>query len=219
MSKLTEEQRAAVEAEGKVIVSASAGSGKTFVMIEKLVNAIAGGADLDNVLAVTFTKKAAAQMKEKLRSALIAGLETADEDVRARLKVQLSKIPSANISTIHSFCAGLLRTYFYVLGIDGGFEIISSDDAVAGDLKARAMDSLFERLYETDDADFKLLLKCFVKKRSDRPLRRNIDEAYNKLRSTARYAELLKSVESLYCEEGFDGVCREFRERQNDGFS
>ncbi len=87
MSKLTEEQRAAVEAEGKVIVSASAGSGKTFVMIEKLVNAIAGGADLDNVLAVTFTKKAAAQMKEKLRSAMIAGLETADEDVRARLKV------------------------------------------------------------------------------------------------------------------------------------
>ena len=63
MSKLTEEQRAAVEAEGKVIVSASAGSGKTFVMIEKLVNAIAGGADLDNVLAVTFTKKSAAQMK------------------------------------------------------------------------------------------------------------------------------------------------------------
>ncbi|MDE6356281.1 MAG: UvrD-helicase domain-containing protein [Clostridia bacterium] len=218
MNKLTEEQRAAVEATGKVIVSASAGSGKTFVMIEKLVRAIEGGADLDNVLAVTFTKKAAAQMKDKLRSALIARLDGADEAVRARLKVQLSKIPSANISTIHSFCAGLLRTYFYVLGIDGGFEIISADDATALDLKARAMDSLFERLYAEEDADFKLLLKCFVKKRSDRSLRRNINEAYNKLRSTAHYARLLEKSGELYCEEGFGAVCREFEERQKEGF-
>lgn len=218
MSELTKEQRAAVEATGKVIVSASAGSGKTFVMIEKLVKAIEGGADLDNVLAVTFTKKAAGQMKDKLRSALIARLEGADEDMRSRLKVQLSKIPSANISTIHSFCAGLLRTYFYVLGIDGGFEIISAADAVALDLKARALDALFERLYEEDDADFKLLLKCFVKKRSDRALRKNINEAYNKLRSTARYADLLKSVESLYTKEGFESVCGEFEARQKDGF-
>ena len=69
MNKLTAEQSAAVESGGKVIVSASAGSGKTFVMIEKLVMAIVGGADLDEILAVTFTKKAAAQMKDKLRSA------------------------------------------------------------------------------------------------------------------------------------------------------
>lgn len=217
MNKLTEEQRAAVEAGGKVIVSASAGSGKTFVMIEKLVRAIEKGADLDNVLAVTFTKKAAAQMKDKLRSALIERLNGADGDARARLKVQLSKIPSANISTIHSFCAGLLRTYFYVLGIDGGFEIISSDDATALDLKARAMDTLFDRLYEEDDADFKLLLKCFVKKRSDRSLRKNITEAYDKLRATARYARTLEATEGLYCEAGFDYVCREFENRQRAG--
>ena len=78
MNSLTKEQLSAVESNGKVIVSASAGSGKTFVMIEKLVKAIAGGADLDEILAVTFTKKAAAQMKEKLRSALIARMDGAD---------------------------------------------------------------------------------------------------------------------------------------------
>ncbi len=218
MNNLTEEQKAAIEAKGKVIVSASAGSGKTFVMIEKLVNAIVSGADLDNVLAVTFTKKAAAQMKDRLRSALISRLEGADEEVRLRLKVQLSKIPSANISTIHSFCAGLLRTYFYVLGIDGGFEIISADDATASELKARAMDALFDRLYEEDDADFKLLLKCFTKKRSDRSFRRSINEAYNKLRATAHYKRFWEKAESLYCEEGFDGVCGELEERQRAGF-
>ena len=106
--KLTNEQTEAIAARGKVIVSASAGSGKTFVMIQKLVDLIAAGGDLDEVLAVTFTKKAAAQMKEKLRSAMIARLENAGDE-RERLKVQLSKISSADISTIHSFCARLIR--------------------------------------------------------------------------------------------------------------
>ena len=68
--KATPQQRAAIEKQGRVIVSASAGSGKTFVMIQRLADLIERGGDLDNVLAVTFTKKAAAQMKEKLRSEL-----------------------------------------------------------------------------------------------------------------------------------------------------
>ena len=131
--KLTQEQTAAIEAKGKVIVSASAGSGKTFVMIQKLVDAVAAGCDLTDVLAVTFTKKAAAQMKEKLRSAIISRLENAGEE-KERLKLQLSEISSADISTIHSFCARLLRKYFYVLGINSDFDIISADDATAQEL-------------------------------------------------------------------------------------
>lgn len=100
--QLTDEQSVAIKSSGRTIVSASAGSGKTFVMIEKLVNAVIGGADLDDVLAVTFTKKAAAQMKEKLRAAIIKKAETAVEE-KAWLKTQLSKVSSANISTIHAF--------------------------------------------------------------------------------------------------------------------
>ncbi len=143
MNRITDEQRAAIDSKGQVIVSASAGSGKTFVMIEKLVAAIEKGADLDEVLAVTFTKKAAAQMKEKLRKALIERMNGADGALKARLKAQLNKVPSACISTIHSLCANLLRIYFYAVGIDGSFDIISSDDAVAKDLKRDALDDLF----------------------------------------------------------------------------
>lgn len=210
MNNLTKEQSAAVESRGKVIVSASAGSGKTFVMIEKLVNAILGGADLDEILAVTFTKKAAAQMKEKLRSALIARIDGADGDTKARLKVQLSKISSADISTIHSLCARLIRTYFYVLDVDAGFDIISADDVAAKDLKTRAMDALFDRLYEEDGGDFKLLLNCFVKKRSDNSLRKLVLEAYNSVRSCAHYEILLENAENLYTENGFKLVCEEY---------
>ena len=72
--RLTEEQRRAVEARGRVIVSASAGSGKTFVMITRLVDIILSGADVSEVLAVTFTNKAAAQMRDKLRAELVKRL-------------------------------------------------------------------------------------------------------------------------------------------------
>ena len=123
----TPEQQAAIEKSGKVIVSASAGSGKTFVMIQRLADFIERGGDLDCVLAVTFTKKAAAQMKEKLRSELIKRSASEDGAVRAHIKQQLGKISSANISTIHSFCGYLLRVYFYLIDIDGSFEVVSED--------------------------------------------------------------------------------------------
>ena len=209
MNKITPEQSAAIDSCGQVIVSASAGSGKTFVMIEKLVNAIVNGADLDSVLAVTFTKKAAAQMKEKLRKALIERMNGADGKLKAHLKVQLNKIPSSNISTIHSLCATLLRTYFYAVGIDASFDIIASDDSVANDLRRNALDDLFERYYAEDNADFKLLLGCYLKKRNDSYLRKYINEAYDKVRAVAHYKDLLEATPKTYTKEGFQEVVKE----------
>ena len=207
--EITVQQREAIESSGKVIVSASAGSGKTFVMIQKLVAAIESGVDIDGVLAVTFTKKAAAQMKEKLRTALIGAMAGSDKQKRAALKIQLSKIPSADISTIHSFCARLLRTYFYAVGVDGTFDIISSDDAQAREYKERVISAMFERYYDEDDENFKTLLSCYRRKRGDNYLKLLILSSYEELRINADYIDLLDSVEKLYTEEGFDEVCRE----------
>lgn len=208
--KLTAEQIAAIDCEGKVIVSASAGSGKTFVMIQKLVNAIENGVDLDSVLAVTFTKKAASQMKDKLRSALISRMDGASESKRAAIKFQLSKISTASISTIHALCAKLIRTYFYILGVDSSFDIISEDDAVAAALKDRAIEYVFDEYYETDNADFMLLQKFLRKKRSDKNLKYLVLEAHSKLRQTARYERLLNKCEKLYTEQGFNSVVKAY---------
>ncbi len=210
--KITDEQRAAIDSKGKTIVSASAGSGKTFVMIQKLVSAIEDGVDLDRVLAVTFTKKAASQMKEKLRAAIIERMAKAKGERRAALKAQLSKIATADISTIHAFCARLLRTYFYCVGIDGTFDIISADDAAAKEYKMRALDTVFERYYAEDNEDFLRLLKCFRKKRSDGALRFMILEAYEKLRITADYLKLLKDTKKLYTKTGFARVCKQYKQ-------
>ncbi len=215
---ITVQQRDAIESAGKVIVSASAGSGKTFVMIKKLVAAIENGVDLDSVLAVTFTKKAASQMKEKLRKAIIEAIADADGDKRTALKIQLSKIQSADISTIHSFCARLLRTYFYAVGIDGTFDIISADDAQAREYKERAINATFERYYDEDDGDFKILLSCYRRKRGDNYLKGLILSAYEELRTNEKYTVLLDKVDGVYTEEGFDKVCEKLGEAADEKY-
>lgn len=207
----TPEQSAAIAAQGKIIVSASAGSGKTFVMIQKLCNFLENGGDLDSVLAVTFTKKAAAQIKEKLRKTLISRLPGAGEAERANIKTQLGKIPSADISTIHSFCARLIRTHFYALDIDRSFDIVV-DDARITELRERAMDNLFDRLYSSGDANFKIVLDCLRRNRSDSGIRGLIFDAYDAVRNIVDYRHKLEVYPDIYCEEGFEKVCRDLQE-------
>ena len=207
MATPTPQQTAAIEKKGRIIVSASAGSGKTFVMIERLVAYVTGGGDIEDVLAVTFTKKAAAQMKDKLRSALIKSVASAGENERARLKQQLSKISLANISTIHSFCAYLLRVYFYLLDIDGSFEIISEDGGAEAQMRGRALDSLFARLYEEENDDFIYLLARYGRKRGDNSLRAVILSAYDAVRNTPDYGQFLNCPVRAD-EEVFNSICR-----------
>lgn len=208
----TEEQNAALDAQGRVIVSASAGSGKTTVMIEKIIRLIRDGVDVSEILAMTFTKKAAAQMKEKLCKALIENVnaEDATPEKRNRLKRQLSEVPSADISTIHSFCAKLIRSHFYAAGVDSGFRVIGSDDAEGVALKNEALDELLEEEYEQEerDEDFAHLLSVYWRKKSDNALRDIFSDVYETLRMRADYKEYLDRS-SAYDEKVFDAVCKD----------
>ena len=142
MAQFTQEQQAAIEAKGKTIVSASAGSGKTTVMIEKIIRLIKGGTNVDEILAVTFTKKAAAQMKEKLSKALIETINSPDttEEKKRALKKQLSDVPTADISTIHSFCGDLLRQYAYMTDLSADFRV--ADENECQEIQIQVLDQL-----------------------------------------------------------------------------
>ncbi|MDE6373083.1 MAG: UvrD-helicase domain-containing protein [Clostridia bacterium] len=206
----TPEQIRAIKARGEVLVSASAGVGKTTVMISRLADILEEGASLDNVLAVTFTKKAAAQMKDKLRGELIKRLSGAEGERRENIRVQLGKINTADISTIHSFCARLIRTYFYVLKVDASFEVLT-DGAEAATLRARAMDDVFDRLYAEKSADLYTLLETLRKKRSDKALREILLKAYDEVRQRPDYTAVLDGAcDGTYSDGGFDGVCKEY---------
>lgn len=210
LDKFTSEQRDAILAQGQTIVSASAGSGKTTVMIEKIIRFIKDGGDVNDVLAVTFTKKASSQMKEKLRKALIKSIHADETSVteRKRLKKQLECVPTADISTIHSFCARLIRTHFYTLGIDNTFRIINGDDAEGRTLRNEAIERWLEEGYKEKNASFNHLISVYWRKKSDVQLREILLTAHKKLMNRDDYeAYLQRSCE--YTPSTFDVVCKD----------
>ena len=207
--KPTPEQQAAIDAAGEVLVSASAGSGKTFVMIEKIIGLILSGkAEAGSVLAVTFTNLAAAEMKERLRSALVARA-AAEEDaaVRARLKAQIAEIGTSDICTLHSFCVNVIRRYFYETDTDGNFRI--ADDAESAKIRARALDALFERMLAEKSPSFLLLSRAFAGSRGFSRLGDIVLKAYEKISVKADPAAFLKGIPAMYCEENFQKLCAE----------
>ena len=200
---MTQEQRVAVEARGKVIVSASAGSGKTFVMIERLVELILAGEDVRRILAVTFTNKAAAQMRERLRNALLKGIAAHTGAERERLKDQLAALPLAEISTIHAFCGRLVRTYFYAAGVDPAFRIAGDEEAEGTELRARALDAAFEEMYADREGNA-ALLAVFCRRGKDAALRKTVKDLHKKVRMLADYEERLAGMGTA---DHFDEAC------------
>ena len=207
-NRFTPEQQAALDATGKVIVSASAGSGKTTVMIRKILDMVQAGCDVRDILAVTFTKKAAGQMKEKLSKSLVEtiNLPTTSQETRQRLKKQLLEVPNADISTIHSFCAKLIRSNFFLLETENDFRVIGGDDAEGKSLKSEALDELFDLAYESKDEEFMHLLSVYWRKKSDNAMRRLFLTTYETIRSRADYRSYLEKSGN-YDEVCFDKVC------------
>ena len=207
--KPTPEQRAAIDAEGRILVSASAGSGKTFVMIEKIISLILSGrAQAQSVLAVTFTNLAAEEMKERLKKALVARInEESDPSRRRFLKDQLFSVNTADICTLHSFCSNVIRRHFYRIDADGNFRV--AEEAESDKLKARALDLLFENSLEEGDADFALLSRAFAGSRGFSRLGKLVGEAYEKARVRADVRAFLEGIPALYSEEGFAALADE----------
>ncbi len=143
MPKWTEEQLRAIEARrSSVLLSAAAGSGKTTVLVERVLRLVTeDGADVDRMLVVTFTRAAASDMRAKLTRRLSERAAAGD----ARCRDQLLKLEHASISTLHAFCADFLRTNFESAGVDPAFRIL--DDAVDARLRDEALSQALEEAY------------------------------------------------------------------------
>ncbi len=212
MPKLKEEQaRAVFHDDGNILVSASAGSGKTFVMIERLIRLIAEGkAGVKQILAVTFTEMAASEMKEKLKNALIEKInQTGDK----RLIKELQEIPTADISTLHAFCARLIRTYFYAVGVAPDFKIL--DDAEAGAIKHDSMDKAFNHFYQAGEDWFKKVVARHLENRSDSTLKATLIIMCDAGRVNADGDIYLKQAQKIYSEEGLNALLVEYKQRVN----
>ncbi len=201
--KWTEEQRQAIEAEGgTILVSAAAGSGKTAVLVERVIRLITRRGNpipADRLLVVTFTKAAAAEMKQRISFALAERI-AAEPGNQLYLEQQLL-LSRAHICTIHAFCGEHLRENFERLSLSPDFRI--ADDAEIELLKQAAVDRVLEEEYEAGEDGF-LHLTEFFASRTDQLLADQVLEVYEFIRShpfplrwldeqEARYAETLES--------------------------
>ena len=148
MSTLTPQQQDAIAARGNALVAAGAGTGKTHTITLRCLDLVMReGCSVENILMVTFTEAAAAEMRERIRKALLEAAENAasDPDTANHLAEQIALLETAPISTLHSFCLELVRRNFHALGVDPQFTVL--DEQQTKPLLHAVLDELFERHY------------------------------------------------------------------------
>ncbi|MEG0894484.1 MAG: UvrD-helicase domain-containing protein, partial [Oscillospiraceae bacterium] len=169
---MTNQQKNAVNVNGGVLVSASAGSGKTMVLTNRVLRLLKEGVTLDNLVIVTFTVASAEEMKERIQKEL---LKEADNDF---LYQQQMLLPKAHISTIDSYCTWLLKNNFQKLSLDPNFRM--ADTAEINVIIKQACEEVFEIHYKEES--FQKLVEFFCGK-SDKELFDIFSDLYNYIRS------------------------------------
>ena len=173
----TKEQKQAIENKNaNILVAAAAGSGKTTVLVSRIINkVIVDNVDIDKLLVVTFTNAAASEMKEKLLNKLYEAIDK--EPDNKNLQRQINLINRAHISTIHSFCLDVIRNNFFELGISANFRV--GDETEIEIMKEEAIEKVFEDNYESENEDFQLLLNMYTSYKDDKPLKDIILKMYD----------------------------------------
>ncbi|MCL0101106.1 UvrD-helicase domain-containing protein [Peptococcaceae bacterium] len=159
MPNWTKKQREAIDTRGcNVLLSAAAGSGKTAVLVERILKRISEGINIDELLVVTFTNAAALEMRERLAAGLYNMLQT-DFKNRDFVYKQLVLLNKAHITTLHSFCLEMIRENFYKLDLNPNFRV--ADDIEMQLLKNEVLDEIFEERYENAENDFINLVDAY----------------------------------------------------------
>lgn len=192
----TKEQKKAIETSGcNLLVAAAAGSGKTAVLVERIVNLVADGKiEVDELLVTTFTEAAAKKMKQEIADEMKKRLEQRPGD--KRLARQLVLLARADICTIDSFCLKVVRANFHLLDLDPDFSIASENETEL--LREQAAEELFARLYEENDEAFYSLLECYAQTRGDAALSEVILRLHSFIRTMPDYEAWIARCVSMY---------------------
>ena len=205
----TDEQTKAIETSGcNLIISAAAGSGKTAVLVERIIRKITdieSKINIDDLLVVTFTNAAASEMKERIEDSLNRIVEQKNLDKRylSHITKQITLLSLANITTIHSFCLSVIRDNIHNTDLDPGFRV--ADGSEINILLSDALEELFEiELSNEDNEKFSNLIYSFDDRREDK-CKEAIVELYQFARSLPDFKNyLLNSCEKLNIDDWDD---------------
>ena len=149
----TDEQLKAIETRNcNLLIAAAAGSGKTAVLVERIIRIITdteNPVDIDKLLVVTFTSAAAAEMRERIAAAITKALEKNPNS--KNLQKQLTLLSRANITTMHSFCLDVIKNNFNVIDLDPAFRILNDTESVL--LKDEILEEIFDEKYENENKE------------------------------------------------------------------
>lgn len=163
-----------------LLVSAAAGSGKTAVLVERIIRLISDSQNpvsIDQLLIVTFTNKAAAEMKERISHRIEQQInQTQDMDLIRHLNKQITLLNIAHITTIHSFCLDLIRNYYHLLGLEPQFRIGNETELAL--LKEESMQQMLEQEYTPLRPDFVKVVESYAPGKTDAPLIDIINNIY-----------------------------------------
>lgn len=203
--KWTQEQQNVIDSRGgNLLVAAAAGSGKTAVLVERIIQMILNSdlkIDIDKLLVVTFTNAAASEMRERIGDAISKKLDENPED--EHLQDQLVLLNKASITTIHSFCLEVIKSNFHKINLDPNFRI--GDETECSLMKLEAIDETFDILYEQNDEEFCYLVDCYAEKRGDSNLQNLILSIYSFVMASPYPKVWLKeSAEDFNITDDFD---------------
>ncbi|WP_410515122.1 helicase-exonuclease AddAB subunit AddA [Paenibacillus sp. BR2-3] len=201
--------RAIAESGDDILVAAAAGSGKTAVLVERIIRKISSeesGFSVDRLLVATFTKAAAAEMRQRIREALDRELENNPDHVH--LRRQLALLGKASITTLHSFCLEVIRRYYQMIPIDPGFRILNEHEAEM--MRQELLEELFEEKYGEagDDGIFVKLVDWFSGERSDDPMHALVQRLHDFARSHPWPAQWLKETAAGFSVPDTDSLGR-----------
>ena len=201
-TKWTEMQKKAIDTRGKnILVSAAAGSGKTAVLTQRIINlVIEEKLDITSMLVLTFTNAAANEMKSRIQKKMYDYLSENKND--KHIKKQISLISSASISTMHAFCINVLRENFDILGIDPSFVI--GNESTISILKDEAIQEVLDERFENDDLELFVLEDIYSSRYDDTNLINIVYSIYRYIQSKKEPFEWLYNQVEKY--NSFDDI-------------
>lgn len=198
--KFTKEQQLAIDSRNKnIIVSAQAGAGKTQVLVGRIISLLEESRiDISDMLIVTFTNKAAREMKDRIKSDLAKLMqnENLSEEDQKYYQDQYKKTNDAQISTMHSFGINVLRQYFYKIGLNPGFKILTNTNLDI--LKWESMGEVFDKYYREEDKDFENLLTIYSNGYQDDNVKNVLFNIYEFIQSQLNPFEWLEKYINHY---------------------
>ena len=204
--KWTKEQQEVIRLRDRnILVSAAAGSGKTAVLVERILSKITdkkNPVDIDRLLIMTFTRAAAGEMKERISAAIEKALyEDPDNE---HLQRQTTLLHTAQITTIDGFCAYIIRNYFHLIGLDPGYR--TADEGELKLLRGDVVKELLEEQYAKKDERFQKFVECFATGKTDEGLGELIQKLYEMAMSNPFPQEWLERCMEDYRIESLDAL-------------